>query len=233
MYFVTGTDTDCGKTLVSSALLHQAKGRSLGFKPIASGCEMQAQGLRNADALSLLAASSVKLGDFLTLSNDGVSMALEYQHINPYAFEPAIAPHIAASQVSVDIEPELVLENIMFAKTLSLDFCIIEGAGGWHLPLGNHHFLSSVVKQAELAVILVVGVKLGCLNHALLTQEAILKAGIRIAGWVANCVDPDMPYVDDNLMTLLEVMSAPCLGIIPYLSVPKATVATKYLVLPQ
>lgn len=235
MYFVTGTDTDCGKTLVSSALLYKAEGKSLGFKPIASGCEIHAQGLRNADAVSLLAASSVKLGEQLALINNDVttSLALEYQHINPYAFEPAIAPHIAASQIGVRIEPEEVLNHMMFAQTLSLDFCLIEGAGGWHLPLGNNHFLSSVVKEAKLPVIMVIGVKLGCLNHALLTQESILKAGIPIAGWVANCVEPEMPYIDDNLATLLEVMSAPCLGVIPYLSEPIASIAAQHVSLPS
>ncbi|WP_298769547.1 dethiobiotin synthase [uncultured Shewanella sp.] len=227
MYFVTGTDTDCGKTLVSSALLHNAHGRSLGFKPIASGCEKSLQGLRNADALHLLSASSVKLGDSLPYRDKTIK--LEYQHINPYAFEPAIAPHIAAQQVDLVIEPMKLLSHVAFAKALPLDFCLIEGAGGWHLPLGGGHLLSHVVKEAKLAVILVVGVKLGCLNHALLTQEALLKEGIEIAGWVANCIDPDMPYLEENLSTLEEVMKGKCLGVIPYLNEPRTSIAATYL----
>ena len=230
MYFITGTDTDCGKTLVSSALLHNAPGRSLGFKPIASGCEKSQQGLRNADALALLSASSVKLGDPLQYNDKTV--ILEYQHVNPYAFEPAIAPHIAAQQVDIVIEPMTLLSHVAFARELPLDFCLIEGAGGWHLPLGGPHLLSHVVKEAKLSVIMVVGVKLGCLNHALLTQEALLKEGLNIAGWVANCIDPDMPYLEDNIATLKEVMQGRCLGVIPHLNQPIASVAATYLTLP-
>ncbi|WP_299494299.1 dethiobiotin synthase [uncultured Shewanella sp.] len=231
MYFVTGTDTDCGKTLVSSALLYKAKGRTLGFKPIASGCEKSELGLRNSDALSLLAASSVKLGE--TLKHNGKPMQLEYQHINPYAFEPAIAPHIAAQQIDMTIEPTKLLKHIAFATSLPLDFCLIEGAGGWHLPLGGEHLLSHVVKEAKLSVILVVGVKLGCLNHALLTQEALVKQGVQVAGWVANCIDPNMPHLEENLQTLSNMMLGTCLGVLPYLSEATAVTAATYLTLPQ
>lgn len=219
IYFVTGTDTDCGKTLVSSALLCQAKHqgkKTLGLKPIASGCEETALGLRNSDALSLISQSSIELA---------------YSQVNPISFQPAIAPHIAAAQTGTDISVQCVLNHL--TPTLSLvdehDFCLVEGAGGWRLPLGDGDYLSQVVQQLSLPVILVVGIKLGCLNHAILTQEAILADGVKIAGWVGNIVSPDTACIEDNIASLDQMMIAPCIGIIPHLNTASAETARRYL----
>ncbi|GIU39632.1 ATP-dependent dethiobiotin synthetase BioD [Shewanella colwelliana] len=210
-YFVTGTDTDCGKTFVSSALLHaaQARGSTLGLKPIASGCEVTPEGLRNTDALSLIAQSSVKL---------------DYSQVNPFSFEPAIAPHIAAKHLGTGLSVDAICQHLETLPLSSADLMLVEGAGGWRLPLGGGEFLSQAVKQLSMPVILVVGVKLGCLNHAVLTQEAILADGLTLAGWVANVTDPNMAYLQENLTTLTELMASPCLGVVPYL--PSRNVAT-------
>ncbi|MFT5789472.1 MAG: dethiobiotin synthetase [Shewanella sp.] len=213
-YFVTGTDTDCGKTLVSSALLTAVKGETVGFKPVASGCEQTEQGLRNSDALALMAASSIKL---------------PYDDINPFAFLPAIAPHIAASEQNISLSPKKIQAQLNMAQYLGADFALIEGAGGWRLPLGDGHFMSEVVQAMQLPVILVVGMKLGCLNHALLTAEAIERDGLVIAGWVANQVDADMANQQENLASLQQMMSAPFLGYIPYLENATAAEAAMHL----
>ncbi|QQX82086.1 dethiobiotin synthase [Shewanella sp. KX20019] len=213
-YFVTGTDTDCGKTLVSSALLTAVKGETVGFKPVASGCEQSEQGLRNSDALALMAASSIKL---------------PYDDINPFAFLAAIAPHIAASEQNISLSPKKIQAQLNMAQYLGADFALVEGAGGWRLPLGDGHFMSEVVQAMQLPVILVVGMKLGCLNHALLTAEAIERDGLVIAGWVANQVDPDMANQQENLASLQQMMSAPFLGHIPYLENATAAEAAVHL----
>nr|WP_275661476.1 dethiobiotin synthase [Shewanella sp. Isolate7] len=226
VYFIAGTDTDSGKTLVASSLLHLAskQGTTLGVKPIASGCEQTPAGLRNSDALALMAESN---------------LSLDYDSVNPFAFAPAIAPHIAAKQVGISLNADLVSAHLKTLPLDELDFALVEGAGGWRLPLNSalrvvgqlneQAFLSTVVRVLQLPVILVVGVKLGCLNHALLTQEAIQADGVKIAGWVANCVDPEMEVTQDNLSALTELMDAPCLGVIPHLSECSSQTAAKYL----
>ncbi|MCL1137020.1 dethiobiotin synthase [Shewanella pneumatophori] len=213
-FFVTGTDTDCGKTLISSALLTAAKGETLGFKPIASGCATTESGLRNSDALALMAASTIKL---------------PYEDINPFAFEPAIAPHIAAAEKGVELLPNRITAQLKMAEYVGADFCVIEGAGGWRLPLGQGHFLSEVVQSMQLPVILVIGMKLGCLNHALLTAEAIKADGLNIIGWVANQVDPEMANQAENLDFLKQNITAPFIGYVPYLAEPSAANAAEYL----
>lgn len=207
IHFVTGTDTDCGKTLVSAAMLVAAQKlpgchSTLGVKPIASGCRRTEYGLRNADAELLMAHASREF---------------DYDRVNPIAFEPAIAPHIAAREAGVEISPEAIMAKLDWTSIARSDFCLIEGAGGWRLPLGEGRFMPELVKALDLPVILVVGMKLGCLNHALLTQEAILADGLRLAGWVANRVDPNMAHFEDNLDTLKELMTSPCLGTVPYI----------------
>lgn len=223
MFFVTGTDTDSGKTLVSSALLtafnrdpigYGISRTSLGVKPVASGCIVTENGLRNSDALKLMEVSSLKLS---------------YEQVNPISFELAIAPHIAAKQLGITLSPETILAQLDIKTFIKADFCLIEGAGGWRLPLGEGHYLSELVQKLNLPVILVVGMKLGCLNHALLTQEAILADGLPIAGWVANCVDPNMSAFKANLATLKEMMISPFLGEIPFLEQPTAELAANYL----
>lgn len=213
-YFVTGTDTDCGKTLVSSALLTAVKGETVGFKPVASGCEQTEQGLRNSDALALMAASSIKL---------------PYDDINPFAFAPAIAPHIAAAEQNVALTPARIQAQLNMAQHLGADFVLVEGAGGWRLPLSEGHYMSEVVQAMSLPVILVVGMKLGCLNHALLTIEAIERDGIVIAGWVSNQVDSTMKNQQENLASLQQMISAPFLGHIPHLENATAQNAAKHL----
>lgn len=222
-YFVTGTDTDSGKTLISTALLHSinvssAKGRSLGLKPVASGCELTDNGLRNSDALALMAQSSIKL---------------DYNAVNPISFLPAIAPHIAANEDKVDISPAVLLAHLSTsfndAVLTDEDICLIEGAGGWRLPLGKGQFLSQVVQALNLEVILVVGVKLGSLNHAVLTQEAIKADGLTIKGWVANVVDHETSRLGENLASLHLLMESPCLGVIPHLKTPSAEAASVFL----
>ncbi len=222
-YFVTGTDTDSGKTFVSSAILAAVSKRfaasdliktTAGFKPIASGCDKTAQGLRNSDALSLMKNSTKKLA---------------YQTVNPISFEPAIAPHIAARQLGFELSSKVVKQHLNQQMLTAADFCLVEGAGGWHLPLNNHECLSEVVSELKIPVILVVGMKLGCLNHALLTQETIKRDGLKIAGWVANAVDENMAARDENLESLKVIMKAPFLGFVPYLQQAAATDAAEYL----
>lgn len=223
MFFVTGTDTDSGKTLATSGLLMAFNREStrlgsqwltLGVKPIASGCEMTSSGLRNSDALQLMACSTLKLS---------------YEQVNPFSFLPAIAPHIAAKNAGINLSPEAIAARLDLPVFAAADLCLLEGAGGWRLPLGEGRYLSELVQQLQLPVILIVGMKLGCLNHALLTQEAILADGLEIAGWVANRIDPHMSVFDENLATLKEMMSAPFLGCIPHLSEPTAENAAIYL----
>ncbi len=217
-YFVAGTDTDSGKTFVASALLHLAsiQGKtSLGVKPIASGSSWNENSeLQNSDALSLMAASNIKLA---------------YNCVNPLTFEPAIAPHIAAAQQGIELSVSELAQLLPFEELNKADFALIEGAGGWRLPLNDSEFLSDFVKQHRLPVILVVGVKLGCLNHALLTQEAILADGLNIAGWVANQAVAEVSCLQENLAYLHRHMKAPCLGTIPFLTKPDIAHAAEYL----
>jgi len=202
-WFVTGTDTGVGKTMVSSMLVRQfaARGlRSVGMKPVASGCERRDGRLISEDVTQLLAASNVDL----PLSD-----------INPYAFEPAIAPHIAAKQagVRIDLEPIAAAFRRLQAQA---NVVIVEGAGGFYVPLDEQHDMADLAAKLGLPVILVVGMRLGCINHALLTAEAIRQRGLTLAGWVANQVDPGMAMLEDNLQTLKQRMPSIYLGFIPW-----------------
>jgi dethiobiotin synthetase len=208
-YFVTGTDTEVGKTFVTQTMLHQLAYRrfnTIGFKPVASGCAVTPQGLQNTDTLALQAASTIHLS---------------YEQVNPYAFEQAIAPHIAAEQSGREIELEKLHQHYADLKRHNPDFILTEGAGGWRLPLGQGNYLSDFARQEKMEVILVIGLRLGCLNHALLTAEAIAKDGLKLAGWVANQVELDMPNIEDNLESLRQRLSAPFLGYIPRLNDPE------------
>lgn len=214
-YFITGTDTDVGKTLVTAALLYQAGQQHLqtiGLKPLAAGCEQTPEGLRNADALLLQRYASVQLS---------------YDQINPVALEAAVAPHIAAAgrQLSAD----RLAAYCRGALMQKADLVLVEGAGGWRVPLNPRENLSSLVKLLELPVILVVGMKLGCLNHALLTVEAIARDGVQLAGWVACQTDAQMHCFDENLTSLQQRIRAPLLGVIPWLDQPDPAVASTYL----
>jgi len=204
-FFIAGTDTDAGKTLVASGILEKARQMGLqtvAIKPVASGCEQTPEGLRNSDALSLI---------------DAMTAELPYEQVNPIAFEPAIAPHIAAMRANKKLSVDRLVGYCNGVMMRPSDLVIIEGAGGWRVPLNPRETLADLVKQLNIPVILVVGVKLGCINHALLTVEAIERDGLKVAGWVANRIDPVMSCYDENMMTLRSLIGAPCLGEIPFL----------------
>ncbi|GAA6153777.1 dethiobiotin synthase [Pseudoteredinibacter isoporae] len=205
-FFITGTDTDAGKTFVSAALLHKANAeglRSLALKPVASGSEMHEGGLRNSDALIL---------------QESMSESLDYDQLNPFTFEPAIAPHIAAEQAGLRLTASRLAGFCRGALFTPHDFSLIEGAGGWRVPLNEREDFSDLAKEMNLPVILVVGLRLGCINHALLSLEAITRDGLQVAGWVANHVDPNMSCMEENLATLQRRVSAPYLGFVPNLA---------------
>jgi dethiobiotin synthetase len=201
-WFVTGTDTGVGKTLVARLLLEALKraGHSAaGMKPVASGCHVTAAGLRSDDALELMQASNA---------------AADYADVNPYALASACAPHIAAREMGVAIRLERILESFRRLQQKS-PWLVVEGVGGWMVPLGGRLTLVEVARALGLPVILVVGLRLGCLNHALLTAEAIRRADIPLAGWVANHIDPAMTHVPENIATLAQKIEAPLLAQIP------------------
>lgn len=203
--FITGTDTDVGKTVISSAILDYANNlelKTVGFKPISAGCELTSNGLRNEDALLLQQHASVKL---------------DYHVVNPIAYQEPIAPHIAAQKRGESIE--LALVDSALAKIPSdVDFVVIEGAGGWHLPVDNSNYFSTWVAENQLDVILVVGVKLGCLNHAILSAQAIQHSGANLIGWIANSLTADIANYDEMIETLMVALPAPLMGKMPYFS---------------
>lgn len=201
-YFITGTDTECGKTEITLGLMHmlQEKNRSvLGMKPVASGAEITEGGLRNDDALRI---------------QQQCSCQVPYELVNPYAFEPPIAPHLAANMAEQKISFELIKEyhERLIAMT---DTVLVEGVGGWRVPLSTDGDLSDLALALNLPVILVVGMKLGCINHALLSADAIKLKGLSLAGWVANIMDPQLLELEANLETLKQGIDAPCLGVVP------------------
>lgn len=217
-FFITGTDTDAGKTLCSVGLLHKAAslGKStLGLKPVASGCAETPEGLRNADALALMAASTQQYA---------------YDMVNPIAFAEPIAPHIAARKearsLNADRVSGFVRGTLMVSKA---EFNLVEGAGGWRVPLYLGQAYSEVPRQLKLPVILVVGVKLGCINHALLTVEAILRDGVKLAGFIACQVDQNVAEFDGIIDTLQRMIAAPCLGVVPWLEEANAANVANFL----
>lgn len=208
-YFVTGTDTGVGKTTVTCALLAAAKAKglsTLALKPVASGCEETPKGLRNSDALALQAAMTVPLS---------------YPEINPVALPAAMSPHLAAAAASRRLTLTQIAGFCRGGMMHKADLKLVEGAGGWRVPISDRELMSGLPKQLGVPVILVVGIRLGCINHAVLTAEAILKDGVRLAGWVANVVDPDMVALEGNVQTLRTMLPAPCLGVVPW--APEAT----------
>jgi len=216
-YFVTGTDTEIGKTTIAAGLLHAARlaGQSTAAaKPVASGCQLTAEGLRNDDALALLAQCT---------------LPLRYDEVNPLAFAPAIAPHLAARDLGVPLEVSALQGTVRAILDKGAEFTLVEGAGGWRVPLGGMATLADLAVALNLPVILVVGVRLGCINHAVLSAEAIIADGLPLAGWVANVVDPNMARLEDNLATLAERLPAPCIGQVPFLSSVSAEQVAQYL----
>jgi len=205
-YFVTGTDTEVGKTFISTALIRHfvAAGKQVaGMKPVASGCEPDTQGLwegqlANEDMAALYAASNVKA---------------PLEMINPYRFAPAIAPHIAAQQVGVNIDIDVIAGHFHALQAMS-ELVIVEGAGGFFVPLNATQTMADLALRLNVPLILVVGMRLGCINHALLTVEAIKARGLTLAGWVANRIDPDMNMFEENLTSLQQRIDAPCLSVV-------------------
>ncbi|OVZ84498.1 dethiobiotin synthase [Yersinia kristensenii] len=203
-WLITGTDTDVGKTVASCALLQAAalEGyRTAGYKPVASGSQMTADGLRNSDALALQANST---------------QALSYAQVNPLTLLEATSPHIASISEGQEIHLSVLSEGLRQLEQ-SADWILVEGAGGWFTPLSAQVTFADWVQQEQLPVIMVVGVKLGCINHALLTALAIQQAGLPLVGWVANEVMPAGKRQTEYMATLTQMISAPLLGVIPHL----------------
>jgi dethiobiotin synthetase len=201
--FVTGTDTGVGKTRVAAALCHALAGlgmRVAAMKPVASGCTLTSEGLRNDDALALLAAMNVRA---------------EYSEVNPFAFAPPIAPHIAAQEAGIEIDFD-ALDRAHERLRLRAQVLIVEGAGGWLAPLDASRGFADLAARWQMDVVLVVGMRLGCLNHALLTVESIERRGLRLRGWVANSIDPQFERMPENISSLQRRILAPCLGILPF-----------------
>ena len=215
--FITGTDTGVGKTLVACGLVRVLAGRGhrvVGLKPIASGAEASRSGLRNADALALAAESSVEL---------------PYELTNPYCFAPAVAPHLAAAEAGVCLSPGDLVDWYGRA-TRDAEFAVVEGAGGWRVPLHPDGFHSDLPERLGLGVVLVVGLRLGCLNHARLTLEAISSGGrCPFVGWVGSQADAGFARFDANVATLERLLGTPPLAIIPPLAEPSAGAAAKHL----
>jgi len=206
-YFITGTDTDSGKTVVTLGLMQRLQSRGLrvlGMKPVAAGAEQTDAGLRNDDALRLQAQASCSLA---------------YEQINPYCFAPPIAPHLAAEQAEQMID-FLEIGRCFGQLANGADRVLVEGAGGWRVPLGAGRTMADLALALDLPVILVVGLRLGCINHALLSAESIRASGGRLAGWIGNQVDPAMQEREANTETLQQWLDAPCLGLVPWLARP-------------
>jgi dethiobiotin synthetase len=205
-YFITGTDTGVGKTIVTLGLMQwlQDRGhRVAGMKPVASGCAATPQGLRNADAQQLQQQAGIELA---------------YAAVNPYAFAPPIAPHLAAAAAGCRIDLDRIHARLQQLAGQADRVCV-EGVGGWLVPLNERDAVADLALRLGLEVILVVGIRLGCLNHALLTLRAIEASGLRLAGWVANCLPPPADSLEENISTLKSMIYAPLLGIVPALSV--------------
>lgn len=201
--FVTGTDTEVGKTRITTglmAVLQQQGLKAAGMKPVASGCDWVAGQWQNEDALAMIAQSNV---------------SLPYSVVNPYAFEPAIAPHIAASRVNNEVSISEIKQQFEQIKS-EADAVVVEGAGGWLVPLNQTETMADLAVALDLPVVLVVAIKLGCINHALLSIESIQQRGLRIAGWVANHLDAQRESAE-IIDTLKQHIAAPCLGVVPEL----------------
>lgn len=211
--FVTGTDTNIGKTAMVCGLLVALKKqniRSIALKPIASDCEMTAEGLRNNDGLALQKYSHT---------------SLDYDWINPIRFAEPISPHIAAS--------DLTVQNVLKAShrgfSVPRDFIIVEGVGGWKVPISDTETMADIAKAINLPIVLVVGMRLGCVNHSLLTVDNILQDSTILAGWIANVIDPEMLYMEQNIRSLQKRIPAPLIGVVPFQKIIDPEVTANYL----
>ena len=218
--FVTGTDTGIGKTLASSALLHalHVRGlRAVGMKPVASGCEATADGWRNEDALALQAASDPTPA---------------YADINPYALPLPLAPELAARDAGVEVELAPLLAAHARLRALAPQV-VVEGVGGWEAPLSASLRQADLVRALELPVVLVVGLRLGCLSHAILSARAIAADGFRLLGWIGNAIDPDMACREEQRSMLQARIAAPCIGWLPHAVAADGRTFSRYLTLPD
>jgi dethiobiotin synthetase len=201
-YFITGTDTDAGKTWTTLALMQAFKNQGktvVGMKPVASGCRLQNGKLKNEDAL---------------LIQQHASVPADYDLINPYAYALPVSPHLAGKDNPVDLG---VLQSCFERLKKRADIILVEGAGGWYSPVNDREDISDVAKAFELPVILVVAIKLGCINHAKLTAQAIRLKGLELKGWVAVCANADLCHAEANIGTLVQALDAPLLGVLPHL----------------
>ncbi|KAB2825874.1 dethiobiotin synthase [Aliivibrio finisterrensis] len=215
-FFVAGTDTDVGKTVSSKAILDALNMKGLNtaaYKPVAAGSEDKGEGVQNSDAIHLRSVANVELS---------------YEEVNPYALLLPASPHIAAEAESVVIDYSVLSQGLAALKAKS-DVVLVEGAGGWRVPVSKDDCLSTWVKQEKLPVVLVVGIKLGCLSHAMLTAEAIQHDGLEIIGWVANRVNPGTENYAEIIKMLEDKMPAPKLGEIPYMPSVKRKNMGKYI----
>lgn len=200
-FFITGTDTDAGKTWATIALMHYFKNKGLsvvGMKPVAAGCVWQDGQLKNADAM---------------LMQENATVALDYKEINPCAFEMPVSPHIAAKDNPVELD---VIEKAFYDLKDKADVVLVEGAGGWLAPLNEECDIADLATVLQIPVIMVVAIRLGCINHARLTFNAIQTAGVQCVGWLAMCVDPEMQKQAENIEMIKNKISAPLLGTLAY-----------------
>ncbi|MGZ8160072.1 MAG: dethiobiotin synthase [Methylobacter sp.] len=203
-YFITGTDTNVGKTCAAIALMHYFKNRGksvAGMKPVAAGCLMLDGQLKNEDAL---------------LMQEHASLQVDYGLINPYAYELPVSPHIAGVKDPVKLDVLAVKFELL--KTLA-DIVVVEGAGGWYSPLNEREAINDLAKALALPVIMVVAIRIGCINHARLTYQAIKQSGVHCSGWIAVCIDPDLLSRDENIETIKAALDAPLLGVLPHMEV--------------
>lgn len=215
-FYVTGTDTGIGKTIASTALLHALRSgglRAVGMKPVASGCEWTDTGWHNEDALALLEASDPRP---------------DYADLNPYALPLPLAPEIAAREAGVEIELGKIVSAFERLQALA-DAVVVEGVGGWSAPLSATLDQVDVARSLRLPVVMVVGMRLGCLNHARLTARAIADDGCELVGWIANHVDPEMARQDENFEMLELRLRSPCWGRLPYSPSPDARALSRLL----
>ncbi|MBB3222249.1 dethiobiotin synthase [Pseudoduganella umbonata] len=214
--FVTGTDTEIGKTLISSAMLHALVSQGVkacGMKPVAAGAVMRDGTLRNDDCDQLESAGNVRLPQSIT---------------TPFLLKEPAAPHIAAALERVTIDPVPILASYLEIAAAS-DATVVEGVGGFRVPLTDTYDTADLAQQLDLPMVLVVGMRLGCINHALLTVEAIAARGLKLAGWVANALEPEMAFADENIEALADRIGAPLLGRVPRLADASAAAAAAYL----
>ena len=204
-FFILGTDTGIGKTIAAAAVLTGLKAQGLstiGLKPMASGAQLTSVGLRNEDALCLQKAASISLA---------------YQQVNPFCFADPIAPHIAAEKEKRFLSVSALTQSCQLALSYQADYGVIEGAGGICVPLNKKETFADWVQIMGFPIILVVGMRLGCLNQALLTWKYLQQRQLPVIGWIANQVDPMMECLEENINFLKSSLSAPCLGFFPYL----------------